>query len=545
MSGQLAAALERIKAFWSSISFSQRMLIAGLATLSTAVFIGLLIWVGRPEMSPLYTNLGAEDANRVIKSLEAQNVPYRLDENGTAIMVPADRVHALRIGIAGSNILTGQGIGFEIFNDVKFGQTDFVQKLNYRRALEGELARTITEFPGVESARVHLVIPNRSLFIEEQQQPSASVLLRVGGAKLESRDVQAIVNLVTMSVEGLDKSRVSVADSNGKVLYQPDEEGSLHGLTQTQLDHKLMLQSNLERRIEEMLMPVVGAGHVIAKVNADLDFSQRTIKKELYDPEKTVVRSEQRSESSTRGRAAIEGGVPDPNFRGDGMNGTTSDQNASTETRTTNYEINKEEQNIIANVGELNRLSVAVIVDGTYSLDENGKQVFTPRDAEEIKRIRQLVSNAVGFDSARGDTIEVSSIAFGGVELEGVQPVSEIIADYALRFGKPLLNALLIFLFLVLVVRPVVLALIRPKVEGTLLEGLEGLPQTDERLALVEPDDEEMAAAAMLEKIEDIKAHALQLSEQNMDQAMGIIKSWLKNSGAAEAGSRLPAARAA
>ncbi len=541
MAGQFAAALDRIRGYWGGITVSQRMFVAGLALVMITVFIGLIVWMSRPELSPLYTNLGAEDANRVIKSLEAQNIPYRLEENGTAIMVPADRVHALRIGIAGDNILTGQGIGFEIFNDVKFGQTDFVQKLNYRRALEGELARTISEFPGVEGARVHLVIPNRSLFIEEQQLPSASVLLRVGGGrKIEPRDVQAIVNLVTMSVEGLDKSRVSVADSTGKVLFQPEEEGSLHGLTQTQLDHKLMLQSNLERRIEEMLMPVVGAGKVIAKVNADLDFSQRTIKKELYDPEKTVVRSEQRSESSTQGRAAIEGGVPDPNFRGDGPNGTTSDQNSSNETRTTNYEINKEEQNIVANVGEVNRLSVAVIVDGTYQPDENGKQVFVPRDPEDIKRIRQLVANAVGFDSARGDTIEVSNIAFGGIEQEDVQPVGAIIADYALRFGKPLLNALLIFLFLVLVVRPVVLALIRPKVEGALVEGLEGLPQTDERLALVEPDDEEVAAVAMLEKIEDIKAHSLQLSEQNMEQAMGIIKSWLKNPAAAE-GTKVPA----
>ncbi len=541
MAGQFSAALERIKGYWAGISFSQRMFISGLALVMIAVFVGLMIWMGRPEMSPLYTNLGPEDANRVVKSLEAQNVPYRLEENGTAIMVPADRVHALRIGIAGDNILTGQGIGFEIFNDVKFGQTDFVQKLNYRRALEGELARTISEFPGVDGARVHLVIPNRSLFIEEQQQPSASVLLRVGGGKkIEQKDVQAIVNLVTMAVEGLDKKRVSVADSTGKVLFQPEEEGSLNGLTQTQLDHKLLLQGNLERRIEEMLMPVVGAGRVIAKVNADLDFSQKTIRKELYDPEKTVVRSEQRSESSTQGRAAIEGGVPDPNFRGDGPNGTTSDQNSNSETRTTNYEINKEEQNIVSNVGEINRLSVAVIVDGTYTTDENGKQVFVARDPEEIKRIRQLVANAVGFDSARGDTIEVSNIAFGGIDQEESLPVGAIIADYALRFGKPLLNALLIFLFLVLVVRPVILALIRPKVEGALVEGLEGLPQTDERLALVEPDDDEVAAVAMLEKIEDIKAHSLQLSEQNMDQAMGIIKSWLKNS-PAEGGSKVPA----
>lgn len=522
-------AFATVKRFWSGISVSQRVFIVGLATLVTGIFFALVLWLSKPEFSLLYANLSAEDANRVVKALEAQRVPFRLEQNGTAIMVPADQVHVLRINIAGENILTGQGIGFEIFNEVQVGQTDFVQKLNYRRALEGELGRTISEFPSVESARVHLVIPHRSLFIEEQQKPSASVLLKLSGSKsLDKKDVTAIVNLVAMSVEGLDRSRISIADTSGKVLFEPEQENSLDGLTQTQYDHKVRMQQGLERRIEELLMPVIGAGRIIARVNADLDFSQRTIRKELFDPEKTVVRSEQRSEESTQGRANIESGVPDPNFRGDGPAGTQSTQNSSRETRTTNFEINKEEHSIVPSAGEISRLSVAVIVDGTYEKNADGVEVFVPRNEEEIKRIRQLVASAVGYDSARGDTIEVSNIAFSGVEIIEQQPMGAIIADYALRFGKPLLNAILVFLFLVMVVRPVVLALIRPKVEGRMLEGLEGLPQTDERLALVEDTDESVTATAILEKIGDIKAHALQLSEQNMDQAVGIIKSWLK-----------------
>ena len=445
----------------------------------------------------------------------------------------------MRITLAGEKLLTGQGVGFEIFDENQMGKTDFVQKLTYRRALEGELARTISEFPGVESSRVHLVIPNRSLFIEEQQKPSASVLLKLSGSKkLEPRDVEAVVNLVTMAVEGLDKGKVSIADTNGKVLYQPEEEGSLNGLTRTQFDHKMMTQSNLERRIEEMLMPVVGAGRVIAKVNADLDFNQKTIRRELFDPEKTVVRSEMRSETSTQGRAAIEGGVPDPNFRGDGPSGTMSDQNATSENRTTNYEINKEEESIITSVGAVDRLTVAVIVDGIYEKNAEGESVFKARSDEELRRIRQLVVNAVGFNSSRGDTIEVSSIAFGSVDIAEPEGALGILADYAIRFGKPMLNAFLAFLFLVMVVRPVIMALIRPKVEGKMIEGLEGLPAPDERLALVDEDDDTVAATAMLEKIEDIKAHALHLSEQNIDQALGIIKSWLKDNakqGAAQA----------
>ncbi len=531
MSAILANVSARVRTFWGGISMTQRMFIGILAVLTIAMFIGLMVWINKPEYGTLYANLTPEDAARVVKSLEAQQVPYSLEQNGAAITVPQDRVHALRITMAGDKILTGQGVGFEIFDENQMGKTDFVQKLTYRRALEGELARTISEFPGVESARVHLVVPNRSLFIEEQQKPSASVLLKLSGTKkLEPKDVEAVVNLVTMAVEGLDKSKISIADTNGKVLYEPEEEGALGGLTRTQFEHKTMTQSNLERRIEEMLMPVVGAGRVIAKVNADLDFSQKTIRRESYDPEKTVVRSEMRSETSTQGRAAIEGGVPDPNFRGEGPSGTASDQNATSENRTTNYEINKEEESVVASVGAVDRLTIAVIVDGIYEKNAEGESVFKARSDEELRRIRQLVANAVGFNSARGDTIEVSSIAFGSVDIAAPESALSVLADYGLRFGKPMLNAFLAFLFLVMVVRPVVMSLIRPKVEGKMIEGLEGLPAPDERLALVDDDDDAVAATAMLEKIEDIKAHALHLSEQNIDQALGIIKSWLKDS---------------
>lgn len=540
MPSVFAAVFERVRNFWGGINFTQRMFVSGLSVLLASSFIAMLIWLNRPEFSTLYANLGPEDANRIIKKLEGQKVPYKIEQDGSAILVPSDKVHGLRISTAGEKLLSGQGVGFEIFDDNQIGRTDFVQKLSYRRALEGELARTISEFPGVESARVHLVTPNRSLFLEEQQKASASVLLKLSGSKkLEPKDMDALVNLVTMAVEGLDKTRVSIADTSGKVLYQPDEEGSLNGLTRTQFEHKNMAERSFERRIEELLMPVVGAGKVMAMVNAAHDFSQKTIRRELYDPEKTVVRSEMRSESSNQGRAAIEGGVPDPNFRADGPSGTMSQQNAVQENRTTNFEINKEEQNIISNVGVIDRLTVAVIVDGIYTEDAEGKQVFTPRTDEEIRQIRQLVSNAVGYDSARGDTIEVTCMPFDSTNIAAPDSTLSILADYAMRFGKPMLNALLAFLFLMLVVRPVILALIRPRVEGKMIEGLEGLPAVDERLALMDEDDEAIAATAMLEKMEDIKAHSLQLSEQNIEQALGIIKSWLKDAG--QGGAQAPA----
>ena len=326
----------------------------------------------------------------------------------------------------------------------------------------------------------------------------------------------------------MDKERISVASTDGKVLYSPKGEDSIDGMTSTQMEHKLKVQSDLERRIEEMLLPLYGPGRVIAKVNADLDFSQKTIHSETFDPASAVVRSEQRSEETTNGQANLSSGVPEPNFRGDGVGGALSQQQATRETRTTNYEIDKTEKNIVSPVGEVDRITVAVIVDGTYTADEAGETTFAPRSQEEIDRVKQLVSNAVGLDTVRGDSIEVTSISFGGPEVEIEPNLMEMILDYAQRLGKPFLNGLLVFLFLIMVVRPVVLALIRPKTEIEGVEGVAGLPEGAGRLAIEEAEEEEGEAWDALRKIDDIRAHAIQLSEQNMDGAMAIIKSWLK-----------------
>ena len=528
---------DKFKAFWQHTSVTQRTFVVGMGLLAVVVFVGLILWMNQPDYRVLYTNLSPEDASRVVSGLQADKTPYKLENNGQTILVPADKVYDLRLKVAGEGTITGQGVGFEIFDNIKVGETSFVQRINYQRALQGELTRTLSEFPGVETARVHLVIPQHSLFIEEQQKPSASVVLKlIEGKNLTEKDVQAVVNLLSMAVEGLDKNHISVSDSSGKVLYYPPEEGSLAGLSNTQLEHKSTVQRDLERRIEDMLAPIIGPGKVIARVNADLDFSQKTIRKELFDPDKTVLRSEQRSEESTKGQSTLDSGVPDANFRGDSMSGGLSEQESTRETRTNNFEINKEEQNIISSVGDISRLSVAVIVDGTYVKDEKtGEMVFTPRSDEELARINQLVSNAVGFDRARGDTIEVSSISFGGPDLAIEPQLTDLIMDYATRLGKPIMNSVLVLLFLLLVVRPIVLAMIRPRVQGELIEGLEGLPAGEDRLALIEAD-EELDALDAMKKIDDVKAHTMQLCEQNMEQAVSILRGWIRESEGASVG---------
>ena len=534
-----------VKQFWGRLGMAPRIAIAGGIVAALALAIGLSLYLTKPEFKVLYSNLGPEDASSVVKALQAEKIQYRLTDNGSTIMIPAEKVYDQRIKIAGEGALVGQGIGFEIFDKVKVGQTDFVQKINYTRALQGELARTISEFPSVESARVHLVMPQRSLFVEERQSPSASVVLKLNrpNQKPDQKEINAILNMMVMAVEGLDKNHVSITDNGGKVLYEPQED-NLTGISSTQLEHRQQVQNSLEKRIEEMLQPIFGPGRVIAKVNADIDFSQKTIRREIFDPEKTVVRSEQRSEETQQGRANLEAGAPDANFRGDGITGSVSHQNGNRETRTTNYEINREEQQIVANVGDLRRLTVAVIIDGSYEKTE-GAWSFVPGKPEELERVRQLVSNAVGLNAERGDSLEVSSAPFNDSEPPHEPNFAEMLADYAERLGKPLLNALLAFLFLMLVVRPVVLALIRPKVEaGEMVEGLEGLPSAEEQLALYEAleeanrtDEEEIEDGdedeeLVFKDIEAIKAHIFSLSDNHMEQVVTLVRGWMKQDAA-------------
>ncbi len=535
---------ERMKDMWDNFSLTQRMIIGGVAVATIAGFIALTVWMNKPNYQMLYTNLGPEDAASVVATLQKDNVPYELANNGTSILVPAEQVYDLRIQIAGEGTLVGQGIGFELFDEVKVGQTDFVQKINYMRALQGELARTLSAFPSVDTARIHLVMPQRSLFIEEQLQPSASVVLKLKdqARKPDGKEIQSIVNMMLMSVEGLTKAHLSITDSRGAVLFRPESD-ALTGISSTQMEHKLRVQRDLERRIDEMLSPVFGPGRVISKVNVDMDFSQKTIRREIFDPEQTAVRSEQRSEETQKGQANLEAGAPDVNFRGDGITGSVSTQDGSRETRTTNFEINKEEQNIIANVGDIKRLTVAVIVDGVYQ-KVDGAWTFEPRSAEEITRIEQLVANAVGIDTKRGDALEVTSVPFNDSAPPPDPNLADIIVDYADRLGQPILNALLAFLFLMLVVRPVVLALIRPKVEaGEAVEGLEGLPSAEEQLALYEALEEAARAEELgalegadddddlmlFKDVESLRVNIFNLSEQHMDQVIVIMRGWIKD----------------
>jgi len=522
----------KVTSFWSASSMAQRILVIGLCVSVIVVFLLMLFWFNQTSYKVLYSNLYQEDASRVVAFLEKEKVDYKLEANGATVLVPENRVYNLRLALAGAGALHGQGVGFELFDTTQIGQTDFIQHINYQRALQGELARTITEYPAISSARVHLVIPDKSLFIEEQAPTSASVVLKMKSSNsLSQQEIQSIVNLVAMGVEGMTDEHITISTTQGRVLYQPrDEEGV--GMTSTQFEYQQNLQRNLERRIEQLLAPVVGQGRVIARVAADLDFSRTNIHEELYDPDSSVVRSEQRSEEETLGNTRTEQGEPDAEYQAaeNAMAGTS--QSSSRTTSTTNFEINKVDKHTVSSLGRIDRLSVAVIVDGTYQKNEQGGYAYQPLPEPQMERIRSLVEKAVGFDAARADSVEVSNIAFGAPEPEPLPTISDTVSTYFKLIGKPLLNGLLVLLFLLLIVRPVIMAIIKPKVSSQEMPASEELPLGEERMALAEGlDNEVMQDIEDQAKIHDAKAYATQLVDQNMDQAVLIIKKWVTKGG--------------
>lgn len=388
-----------ILAIWRRLTPGQRMVVGGtIVAIAIAIVVGVLV-VSRASYSVLYSGLRPEEAGQILEKLEQRNIPYRIAGGGGTILVPSSRVYEARLGLASEGFPRSGTVGFEIFDKTVFGMTEFLQKVNYRRALEGELAKTIMQMEGVEAARVHIVIPERSLFRESQQPATASVVLKLSPARrLSKKDIEGITYLVASSVEGLEPERVTILDSKGTIITK-----GFHG-SQAQpgdaLELKQEVEAYLEQKAQTLLDGVLGPGRSVVRVAVELNLERVQKNIERYDPESAVVISEQRSESS--------GG-----------------QNGSSESSITNYEISKTVENITGEVGNIKRLSVAVMVDGKYESVQGEKGAtttrFIPRTDEEIARIAAIVKSAVGFDDRRGDYFEIASTAFDRAYLEEEQ----------------------------------------------------------------------------------------------------------------------------
>ncbi len=387
----------QLSVFVRRLSPAQRLTIGGVAIGSIVLIVLLVSVLNRPSYGTLFSNVNPEDASKIVERLKEQNIPYVLEDGGKAIQVPKQQIYDLRLTFAGEGLPHSSVIGYEIFDRTNLGVSDFVQKINYRRALEGELARTILQIDEVEGARVHIVVPQKALFKEDEKPATASVVLKLKSSRPLSRQtIQGIQHLISSSVEGLETNNVSIIDARGSLLSEGAKPNSLTALTSTQYELQQKVDNYLSQKAQTLMDGVLGAGNAIVQVNAELDFRQVERNLEQYDPDNTVVRSEQTTEERTVMSDSVA-----PSTR------TTS---------LTNYEVNKTMEHIVESVGAIKRLSIATMVNGSQKTAERDGQTvsdYVPRTQEEMTQLGDIVKRAVGFSQQRGDEISVVNMQFG------------------------------------------------------------------------------------------------------------------------------------
>ncbi len=522
-----------------------------------ALLIGAWMWSQTPDYRVLYANISDDqDGGAVINALQQMNVPYKFDRGGSTIMVPGNQVHEVRLRLASQGLPKGGLTGFELMENQKFGSSQFLEQVNYQRALEGELARSIQSISAVQSARVHLAISRPSVFARERKQPRASVLLNLHPGRLMNMDqVNAIVHLVSSSVPNLPIMNVAVVDQDGNLLSShADNNKQETGLEASQLLYAKELEEGYAKRIEAILTPILGSSNVRAQVTADVDFSRIERSEEIYRPNNTEtepasIRSQQNVESVSTG-SKFEGGIPgaltnrppEPAIAPIEIDGEAADnvpETAPTDRRTEstiNYEIDKTIQHTRQPTGGIKRLSAAVVVNFRTKVDDQGNITHEPLAAKEIEDIRNLVKEAMGYNEARGDTLAVTNSQFSGE----TSTVPSLLKDpemlmLAKEIGKQLLIAAIVLFFLLKVLRPFLRSLIPPAPAPSLPDATHAESETVTQRAL---DEEEMLALEQatdqFKKQEVFGQHlekAKQLALNEPVIVANIVKEWVAQSG--------------
>jgi flagellar M-ring protein FliF len=425
---------------WKQLGLNQRVSLVVAALAVAAGLVGVVLWSHQPDYQLLYGKLSEKDSSAIIAQLQTQNVPHKIANGGSTIYVPADQVHKLRMDLAGKGMPTGDGVGFEIFDKGQFGLSDFVQRTNYLRALQGELARTISKLEGVSSARVMIVQPeNRLLVTSQGVRPTASVFIELSKSRLEPEAVNSIRNLVANAVQGLVPDQVAVVDDKGRVLSEELKQDPTLASASSQMRYRQQIEDYLAKKVETMLLPVVGAGNTVVRVSAEIETEATTRTEEKYDPDGQVVRSQTQTEdvsNSTEQRSGGATGVAANTPEKPGAAGTETRPSSVTETnrknRTISYEINRTLTNTSRQPGAIRNLTAAVFVAQRYAPVPAGSPPGTqpaaqPRTPEEIQSLRQIVINALGIKAAPGQNLD-SMISLQELPFMA-EPVSEQIAQ--------------------------------------------------------------------------------------------------------------------
>ncbi len=514
----------------------------GTAVILISFFIYLSLRVSSPVMSPLYTNLPTEDGAQIVAELEKQGIPYELRANGSQIMAPSDQVLKLRMVMAQQGLpSSGSLIGYEIFDSSEaLGTSNFVLNVNKLRALEGELSRTIGSFSKVESARVHLVIPKRELFTRDRQEPTASVALKLRGAiELDKEEIAAIRHLISTAVPGLKVQRITLVDNRGRLLAKGvDKNGDSQVYAEEAEQFRINYENRLRDTIERLLEQSLGYGKVKAEVNAAIDFDRIVKNSEIFDPEGQVARSvqgideqERSNEKNLNDNVTVQNNLPDAN---PDEAGTITQTEVQRSEETTNFEISKEVINQIKETGTVKRLSIAVLVDGLYTTDADGKPVYQPRPEAELEQLEDLVRSAVGFDADRGDEVRVVNMQFAA---DPYQLAEEGPFDFLKEDLDSIVQTLVLggvaILAILLVIRPLVnraieAAELAREEEELAMEALGGPAISGHLADLSGDDDEDMINIARIEgKVKSSTYKRINdLIEKNPEETLTVLRQW-------------------
>lgn len=424
---------------------------------AVGVSISVLVVLGQISKQTgyqtLFSDLKSEDLSAVATALDKYGIPYEVQSATQSILVPGDKVLETRLKLARDGLPKFGSVGFEIFDEKTFGMTDFEQRLNYQRALQGELIRTINELKEVDDCRVHLVIPEKNVFSQTKDTPTASIVLKLAqGEKVQEETVRSIVHLVSASIPNMNAKDVTVVDTSGKLLTAEGGDEAGGGMASFRKKHDV--EQTYEEKVRALLEPIVGFGKVKVQVTADLDFTTKETTEEKFDPESVAVRSESRSKNKESG--------------GSSATGTTTAEGAASKnkdesTESISYEISKQVQKIVDPVGELKVLSVAVLVDGVYTANADGTSAYAPRTPEELKNYEDIVKSAIGFNDKRGDQLKVMNLAFQNPETLFATSSGALMTDkstYAFYISM-IINvviALIALLLIFFVVRPLIVA---------------------------------------------------------------------------------------
>ncbi|HVV94567.1 MAG TPA: flagellar basal-body MS-ring/collar protein FliF [Hyphomicrobiales bacterium] len=521
-----------------------RLAAMGAVTLALVGFFAVVLMrATAPDLVTLYSGLAPTDAAAITKALDAQGIAYETNAEGTAIRVAKDAVASARMHLAESGLPSGGSVGWEIFDKSNgLSATSFLQNVNRLRAIEGELARSIETINRVTAARVHLVMPERTLFQRDAAKPSAAIVLKVAGT-LGAGQIRAIRHLVASAVEGLEPGRISVVDETGHLLA--DGAGGDDALTGVLGDQERAYEQNLTQKVQAILDRVVGPGRGRAELHAEFDHSHITQTSDRYDPDSRVVRSTQTREENGQTKstdAGVSVGNQLPNSQsGDKSNGGQSETRANTE-ETTNYEISRTTTTEVKQGPRLSRVSVAVLVDGVYASAKDGATTYQPRSPQELDKIAALVKSTIGFDKARGDQVEVVNLRFAeppGRPLpldEGGNALFGFSKSDVMQLVQTGILALISLLVLMVVVRPLVRRILAPDTSAAIL------PPGQETALLPAPDGTvpaesgpplspsqrmiEMAQVDGLVQAQTLKAVG-EIAQANPKEAVGVIRQWL------------------